>query len=59
VEAKADLMEIAQASRFLTLLLGSAERGQKHSRQNRDNGDYDKQFNESETRAELAVRGAE
>ena len=59
VQAQADLMKIAQASRFLTLLLGFAERGRKHSRQNRDDGDDDEQFNEAETLEKLAGRCSE
>ena len=47
----ADLMKVAQALHHLSTLLGLAQRRQKHSRENGNNGDYDEQFDEGEGRA--------
>src|SRR4051812_17955217 len=49
------LPKIIHASRVISLGLGSAQRGQQQARQDRDDGDHNKQFNESKG----ATRGRE
>jgi hypothetical protein len=51
MQRNANLMQIASAPDTISLLLGPAERWQKHRRQNRDDCDHYKQFDQGETGA--------
>ena len=48
-KARADLAQIADALDRLCLVPGRIQRGQQHSRQDRDDGDHDKELYERKT----------
>ena len=47
-ECKAHLPEVVQAACLLAILLRARQRGQEHTRQNRDDGDHDQQLDQGE-----------
>ena len=50
-QPQTELSKVVGASRPQSTVFGVAERGQEHRRQNRDDGDDDEEFNQSEAAA--------
>ena len=54
-----DLFDVVDVDGGLSLVLGAAQRRQKHAGQNRDNGDHYQQFNQGKRPENLAVASAD